>query len=390
MGKRLPLLAAVLALAACSGKPVLEGERSPVFAAPAAPAKSGKPLKIEPSGEPLAFHRAYVADIGASPDSRVFQWPAGAAEGKVFAIDGTLRVSAFDATSGERLWRSTWITDGTPIWFGDVAYGDDALFAISSDGYFARFSGIDGTKRKEAKLPMRLKSGAVFCEGRVFFSGEDNELYGIDAATLEITFTHRALSEPFQLMGGARPLCAGGKVFAPFSNGELHAIDAKSGKVLWLASVSGARALGLFADIVAPPVAAGKAVVAKSFYGPMRALDMASGKELWSRPSDGAAAPLYIGNVLFDVAGTQLCALDAATGASFYCTGLAGRRTYFSPIMAGGELLLARDDGAIEVRSPGDGSLIRTVDAARGITSDPFVYDGMLFLQRKYSLYAFR
>jgi len=392
---RIPLpsaaaLALAFVLSACDSKNILEGERSPVFAAPAAPALAGKPLEVKVSGSPIKFERAYRADIGRSPDSRAFQWPAIAAGGRIFSLDGVLEASAFDADTGKRLWRSRWVSDREPIWFGDIAYGDGAVFVIASGGHIAKFSAASGERLKDSKLPMRLKSGAVFCGGRVFFAGDENELYAIDAATLEPAFTHRALSEPFQFVNAARPLCADNKVFAAFSNGELHAIDAGTGKVLWLASVSGTRSLGSFADVVAPPVAAGKAVVAKSFYGPMRAFDISTGRELWKRPSDGAAAPLYSDGVLFDVSGREFCALSAATGATFYCVGLEGRRTYFSPLMAGGELLLSRDDGYVEVRSPNDGSLIRKVDAKRSITADPFMYGGMLFLQRRYSISAFR
>jgi outer membrane protein assembly factor BamB len=389
--RHLPLFAALaLALAACGGKAPLEGERSPVFAVPPAPATATKPLEVKTVGEPLSLKRAYAADIGISPDRRAFQWPAVAADGKVFALDGSLRVSAFDAATGKRLWRSAWVRDRAPIWFGDIAYGDGAVLAVTSDGHLARFSAATGEKQKEVKLPLRLKSGMIFCEGRVFFAGDENEFFGVDAATLEVAVTHRALSEPFQFMNGARPLCAPGRVFAPFSNGELHALDTKTGRVVWMASIAGARAIGSFADIIAPPIVAGTAVVAKSFYGPMRALSITDGKELWNRPSDGMAAPLYAGGVLFDVAGTTLCALDSATGASFYCVSLEGRRTYFSPQKTGGQLLLARDDGVVEVRRPEDGSLIRTANLARGVTANPFVYDGKLFLQRRFSLLAFR
>jgi|GEM_PF-4205397 len=391
---RTPLVLAAVALAfalsACDSKNIPAGERSPVFAAPAAPVLVGKPLKVKASGSPIKFERVYRADIGSSPDSRAFQWPAIAANGKIFSLDGVLVASGFDVDTGLRLWRSKRVGDGDSIWFGDIAYGDGAVFAVDSGGHIAKFSAASGERLKDAKLPVRLKSGAAFCAGRVFFAGDENELYAIDATTLEPAFTHRALSEPFQFVNAARPLCEGGKVFAAFSNGELHAIDAKTGKVLWLASVSGTRSFDSFADVVARPVAAGKAVVAKSFYGPMRAFDISTGKELWKRPAGGAAAPLYFDGVLFDVSGREFCALSAATGATFYCVGLEGKRIYFSPLMAGGELLLARDDGYVEVRSPDDGSLIRKVDVESSITTDPFIYDALLFLQRKYSISAFR
>jgi outer membrane protein assembly factor BamB len=320
-------------------------------------------------------------DIGAVPSGRVTPWPAAISAGRIFAMDGDLRISAFDTASGRRLWRAKALSDDALAAFGDVAEGGGAAFGISSDGALVRLDPETGAAAYAKKFPAALKSGLSYCAGRLAFSGDENELYIIDAATGNPVTVHRALNEPFQLSSGPRPVCAGDKIIAAFSNGEVHAVSAKDGKMAWMASVSSGLKSGGLSDVASLSFLVGGKVMAKSYSGDMKVLDPSDGKTIWSGTSGGRAAPASAAKTVFDLSESELRALDAKTGAAIWTVRIGGSGRAFSPVIVGPELLVPFADGRITAYSPADGSVLREVEPMRKITADPVVSDGRLVLQ---------
>ena len=191
----------------------------------------------------------------------------------------------------------------------------------------------------------------------------------------------------------------GGRVYATTGYGEVVALDASSGAVVWRQRL-GAPAAGA-------PAIAGAQVFVMSTDGTGWALDAGTGRVLWTLPaaenvlaSDTGAAPAVAGGkVIFPFAAGVMIAADAATGTALWQAAITGNRlgrAYANsgditgdPVVAGGivfvgtqagrtgafvdatgESLWGSDEGAVNPPLVVGGSVFAVSDAARLVRLD--------------------
>ena len=98
----------------------------------------------------------------------------------------------------------------------------------------------------------------------------------------------------------------------------------------------------------------------------------------------------------------RLLPLDAATGEVIWAVKLPGflkdkprKRSVivanYGPVLAGGNVIVASNDGLLRLYKPEDGSLLRTVEVPDGATTAPIVVGNTLYvISTKGELHAFR
>ncbi|MEQ8432628.1 MAG: PQQ-binding-like beta-propeller repeat protein [Oceanicaulis sp.] len=325
------------------------------------------------------------------------------AEGVVFAIDASGRVSARSLETGEQAWRTrlaevrreaaegSWIPfrgDGDRVltFGGGVAYDNGRIFA--HDGGMTLFA-LDADTgeelwRSEALTPFHSAPTAV--EGRVFATTDDNELLAIDAENGEVLWTHRSIAETARLLTAPSPAVAGEVVIAPFTSGEIVALRVQNGTVLWsdsLTRTGGLTPLSSINDIAASPVAIGDRVYAMSHSGIMAAFDIRSGERVWTLPAGGLHAPYLAGDFLFLVTTEgEVAAIDRTSGTVRWITQLDAfknerrrrdRISWAGPILAGGRLVLASSDGQMVILDPTTGDRLEDRDVGDPVFIAPVI-----------------
>jgi len=148
----------------------------------------------------------------------------------------------------------------------------------------------------------------------------------------------------------------------------------------------------------------GNTVYVGNHSGRLVAIDAGSGERIWTT-RQGALGPVWpVGGSLFAVTDlNQLARINAADGTVIWAVDLPKflkdkpkkrKQIYvhYGPIMAGGRLVTASDDGYLRFFAPQDGSLIATVDLpGGGATTAPVVAGGTLYVvSRSGELHAFR
>ncbi len=181
----------------------------------------------------------------------------------------------------------------------------------------------------------------------------------------------------------------------PLNSGEIVATLRDGGTTLWTAPVAGrrlGRAYGWIEDITGDPVGLGDTIYAGSPAGRTVALDAATGRPRWTAPEGAMSPPWVTGGSVFIVTDqNELVRLDAATGARIWGTQLpdytrekASRRkaayAHYGPVLAGGRLVVASDDGLIRSFDPTSGALVGTTPLPGGATSNPVVAGRTLYL----------
>lgn len=192
--------------------------------------------------------------------------------------------------------------------------------------------------------------GLAYESGRVFVTTGFGELVALDAANGRVIWRQK-VNTP---LSGA-PTVTGGTVFVAARNGTAWAVRASDGKIMWTANGNAATA-GV-TGVSAPAVAGGVAVFPFAT-GQLLALDRATGDPLWSaqvagtRPGraialirDMTGDPVIAGNmVLAGTSSGRTDAFDLTSGAQIWS---ARDGANSPPLVAGGAVWVVNDQAQL-------------------------------------------
>jgi len=430
-------LTAVALLAGCSQKePILPGERlgvrealgleeggsaavAPVPVAITLPAPVSRADHPQPGGN--ATHLPEHAALSAAPariwtasigqgDTRRHRITASpvVAGGRVFTLDAQSRVTAV-STGGELLWAA----DLTPASErarsasgGGLAFGDGRLFATTGFGSLVALDPATGAQLWTQRTDAPVSGAPAYRDGLVYIVSRDSRAWAVRAEDGRVQWQLPGTPSPAGMTGAAAPAVSDRLAVFPLGSAELVATLRQSGLRVWQATVAGQRRGLVYAnvtDLVADPVIAGEVLYIGNQSGRTVALAASSGERLWTAEEGAYGAVLPVGGSVFLVSDqARLVRLDAASGATVWTVELPyftkekpkrfkAIHAHYGPVLAGGRLWVASDDGLLRAFSPESGALVQSVELPGGAASRPVVAGGTLYVvSTRGQLHAFR
>ncbi len=248
------------------------------------------------------------------------------------------------------------------------------------------WSGRVGAKNSRGN---RISAAPVVAGGRVFamdakasvtaFSTSGAPMWSVDLTP--------AADANGEISGGGLAV-EGGRVFATTGFGEMVALDAASGGVLWR------QRLG--SPVTGAPTVAGKAVYAVGRDGAAVAVAVETGLELWSVPGApgaggmiGTSGPAVgDGVVVFPFASGEVAGVSPATGEGLWIAAVAGQRLGQAygfigdltgdPVIAGAATYVGSAAGKTAALETAGGKRLWT--AAEGALNAPLLVGGSIFV----------
>ncbi len=279
--------------------------------------------------------------------------PPVGADGRIYVMDAEANVSAFDAASGERVWRTDVAVkthrDKTAFG-GGVAYADNKVFVSSGYRFVAALDAATGKLLWRTSTDAPIHDAPTILDGKVFAISVDDELMSFDIQTGDAGWTYQALTEPARILSASSPAAAGDTVVAAFASGELTALRAVNGNDEWTAVLSRTNrtnALSEIRDIAGRPVIYKGDVYAGSHSGLFMVVDLRTGSTRWTLPVDTITTPWPAGDVVYVIsqAGQVICA-SRESGQVYWITDLnkglkrKKRSLYYGPVLASGRLIV--------------------------------------------------
>ena len=435
LSRSLTVLAAVAALAACERELILEGERlDPRALSPAGPVET-PPNRIQPIALPAQVNHAAWTHRGGSPTHVIthpalspqpaLMWsaPIGAgedrrfritadpvvAEGRIFTLDSQATVTATSA-DGRTLWRTDitapWAGRGAGQSGGGLAHADGRLFVTSAYGQLVALDSASGTELWRHRFDAPVTGAPAVRGGQVFVVSTDSAAWALNVADGKVLWQRDGTPAPASMVGGAAPAVTDRLVLLPFPSGEVVAKQRDTGAETWRSRVAGRR-IGManagVTGISGDPVVVGNTIFVGNRSGRVAALDAGTGALRWSA-RDGAFGPVWpVGDSLFLISDQgELVRLAAASGERIWAVTLERyleererRRAevvaHYGPVLAGGRLIVASNDGQLRGYDPASGELVFSGSVPGGATSHPVVVGGVLYVvSRDGRLHAFR
>jgi len=323
---------------------------------------------------PGTLNVAWTADIGnaAGNDSVVMAQPV-IADGRLYAMDARSTVSAHDASSGAQIWQ----VDLTPaeerdgLFGGGLAFDEGRLFVTTPFGLVFALDPNTGAELWRTQLPAPIRTAPTASGGRVFAITVDNQMFTLAADDGRRLWSYSGVIEDAGLLGGAAPAVVGDVVVAGFTSGEVIALKAETGRLLWgdnLAGVARGDAIATLADIRGMPVVDRGQLFAISNSGTMAAFDIIRGGRLWTIALGSNQTPWVAGDFIYVVTtDSEIVCLTREDGRVRWIQGLPrysneedqeGVLQWSGPVLVGDRLIVTGSSGEALSISPYTGEIL--------------------------------
>ncbi|MEQ8876976.1 MAG: PQQ-binding-like beta-propeller repeat protein [Phycisphaerales bacterium] len=330
------------------------------------------------------------------------------AGGRIFTLDSQARVSAV-STSGQLLWTRDLTPpndSGSDASGGGLAYGAGKVYVSSGFGLMTALDAATGAELWQQDLRTTGTGSPTVHDGLVYVVSGDEVGWALDANNGRIKWQMTGTPDRNNVLGAPAPAISSKYAVFAFGSGQIQGAFRKGGLRRWDAQVAGRRlgfGTGSVTDITTDPVIEGNTVFVGSHAGRTVALDIGNGERLWTAP-DGPLNPVWpAGDSIFMVSDrNELLRLSARDGSRlwsrklpFFTNAKPKRQNeiyaHHGPIIAGGRLIIASNDGLMRFFNPQNGQSLGSVELPGGATTDPVVAGRTLYVvSTKGQLLAFR
>ena len=320
------------------------------------------------------------------------------ADGKVFTMDARSVVSAFSVSGGQRLWEQDLEPEEEDDGFfgGGLAYDTGRLYVTTGFAQVAALDANSGEVVWRRSLPTPMRAAPTVSDGRVYVVTMNSQTYALSTEDGTQIWSHRGIQESAALVGAASPAVEGQLVITPYASGEVYALRADNGRVLWSDSLSAIRRTDPIADLAGirgQPVMADGLTIVMSNAERTVAIATLQGQRAWDIEAGGVNTPWIAGNAVFLLTNDQsVVSLVARDGRIRWVTQLDryedpedrdGPITWYGPLLAGGRLVAVSSHGEGVLLVPETGEVAGRFELSGEAALPPLVADGTLFVVTK-------
>ncbi len=325
--------------------------------------------------------------------------------GKLFVVDTSARLHAFDAASGGKSWvrqigegavgdaEKDRLKDNRRSMFGGgVSFEEGVVYATSGLGDVGAFSAADGSLLWTVRPGGPLRGAPSIALGTIYVTSQDNQIFALNAKDGSLVWNGSASAETSGVFGVGAPAIAQGTIVAGFSSGELNAYRYENGRSLWsdaLSRTSISTSVAALSDVDASPVIDRGRVFAIGKGGRMVSMELVTGQRIWEINLAGISTPWVAGEWVFVIDDdARLIALARSNGKVRWITQLEGFRNvkkkkgpigWTGPVLAGDRLIVAGTEGEMISIDPRTGAVQSTLKLGDAVSFSPVVANGTLF-----------
>lgn len=333
-----------------------------------------------------------AGDVGSGSilreDVRAFVGPVSTA-GRAYVLDPNGNVTAVSLAGGVSWTAALRPSDrDNQATTGGLGTDGGRVYAATAWGDVVALDADSGAKVWERKLTEPARGAPTVSGGRLYVVTQSNTLLALSATDGSDVWSYRGVPEAGSLLSTNSPAVVGGVVVVPFSSGEVVALDDKKGQPLWndsLATASRSYAVSGLTTIAASPVVSDGVVYTTGVGGRTVASELKTGRRLWDVTLGSAHTPAVSGNAVFLVdLDNTLTALDRRSGETLWATKLPAvkakkkRTVWAGPVLAGGTLWLASNEGGMIGVEANSGRVTATHSGGKPVMISPIAVSGKI------------
>lgn len=252
----------------------------------------------------------------------------------------------------------------------------------------------DGSVAWQTKVAGEALSRPVVSDGMVLVHTSNGQLQALNTADGTVQWTVNLDMPALSLRGESAPAVAYGAAIVGGDNGRVSAVLMQQGQIIWqqrISQASGITEIDRLNDVDTTPVVVNGVIYALAYNGNLVALDLRSGQIIWKRELGSVSDFIVDGNRIYLVdQNDRLLALSTEGGITIWTQSDLLHRLLTAPVLYNGYLVVGDGEGYLHWLSAQDGHFVaqQKVDSS-GFHSQPIVAEGQLLIQaRDGTLYA--
>jgi len=301
--------------------------------------------------------------------------------GKVYVSGTAGIVEARDVKTGKLVWK----TATNAVIQGGVTVASGIVVVGSQEGDVITLDAETGKELWRNVVSSEVVAPAAIAEGHVVVRTVDGKLFSMNLETGKREWFFDRNVPILTLRGTSAPISAHGAILSGFDNGKVALFFLENGKPIWekrIAQSVGRSELERIVDMDAKPLVVENRVYVVTYNGNIAALDLRSGQTLWQREMSSFQNISNSGSRLFVTnAEDQVKALSINGGATLWSQTALKNRGLSAPVAAGDYVVTADYEGYLHWMDVKDGHFVfrQQIDSS-GITGEPIVKGQQLFV----------
>ena len=294
----------------------------------------------------------------------------------VITADQNGMVTATDAATGHMIWQNAL---NTPLSSGPSSNGNVVVVSAASGVLYA-LQVTNGRILWHTVLPNQLLGVPAITASRVAVETVDGKLLTLDAATGQPIWSYDHGAPTMILRGGSSPQITRNEVIAGYSDGKLAAYGLADGRLIWehqLSEPTGGTDIEQMTDIVADPIVADGVIYGVNYQGNISAVDASTGSVIWQHGLSSYTGMALGSQYLFVTdADGYVWAFDRSSGDVMWRQMQLANRILSAPVLQGNTVLVADGEGFVHWLSQQDGRFVARASAAADAISVPPAVNG--------------
>lgn len=302
------------------------------------------------------------------------------AYGKVFvaSIDG--EVVALDRDSGDEVWE---VDVESPL-SGGVAAGNGIIIVTSEDAEVIALEEATGKELWRNLVSSEVLAPAGIGENMVVVNTVDGKLFALSAESGKRAWFYDRNVPVLSLRGTASAQIDRGAAVTGFANGKIAAFLIEKGALIWekrVASPTGRSELARMVDVDANPIIYGDRVYAASYNGNILALELRSGEVIWQRElSTYQNLSVDISNVFATDQLSHVKAMNRLNGATLWIQDQLENRQVTGAGITDKALVVGDFEGYLHFIDKENGKFVgQVLMDSSGIGVQPLVDNGVIY-----------
>ncbi|MGF1908822.1 outer membrane protein assembly factor BamB [Vibrio kasasachensis] len=271
------------------------------------------------------------------------------AYGKVFVASRNGEVKALDPENGDELWAIDLEQDVSARLSGGIAAAYDKLFIGSENGEIIALNQETGELLWRTPVQGEVLSTPATDENLVMAHTSEGVLVALSQQSGEQKWAISTEVPTLTLRGTSAPVAVSGGVFWGTANGRLAAAVVQRGQLIWqqpIGTPKGATEIDRIVDVDASPMLMGSTLYVVGYNGQLTAIDLRSGQPAWKRTYSSATDLANDGSRIFLVTEKDhLVAVDARSGTELWSNKQLEHRLVTAPKVIGDYLVVGDSEG---------------------------------------------
>ncbi|KHA60312.1 membrane biogenesis protein [Vibrio variabilis] len=320
--------------------------------------------------------------IGNGVDTYYSKLSPEYAYGKVFVASRDGKVKALDPETGKTLWEQTIKAEGvSPRLAGGITAGYSQLFIGSENGEVIALNEETGELNWRVAVDGEVLAAPATDSNLVIVHTNEGTVLALDQKDGTQKWAISTEVPNLTLRGNSAPVTVSGGVFWGTANGRLAAAIAERGQLIWQQPIGlpqGATEIDRLVDVDATPLVLGSTLYIIGYNGQLTAIDLRSGKPAWKRNYSSATDIASDGSRLFVVTDKDhLAAFDARSGTELWKNERLEHRLLTAPTVINGYVVVGDNEGYLYWIDRNSGEFVskQLVDSS-GFAVPPVVIPG--------------